>query len=161
MQETSAPKSRALISYSCRVVGDPFDAVEQGPQVDADQFNKILGYIESGNSQGNFSTMNGLKCLKFAGADLVCGGKRLGNKGYYIEPTVFANVRDEMKIAREEIFGPVQSILKFSDTTDVIKRANDTPYGLAAGILTNDLNTANRVARSLKAGKRKTKSIVR
>ena len=103
------------------------------------------------------------------GADLVCGGNRLGDKGYYIEPTVFANVRDEMKIAREEIFGPVQSILKFRDTDDVfvpvvsiavewrmsfqvIRRANDSPYGLAAGILCNDINTVNRVSRSLRAG---------
>ena len=99
----------------------------------------------------------------------MCGGNRLGDKGYYIEPTVFANVQDEMKIAREEIFGPVQSILKFRDTDDVfvpvvsiavewrmsfqaIRRANDSPYGLAAGILCNDINTVNRVSRSLRAG---------
>jgi len=87
-----------------RVVGDPFNEVEQGPQIDRAQFEKILGYIESGQEQG---------------AELICGGSRIGNKGYYIEPTVFGNVQDEMKIAREEIFGPVQAIFKFDDTEEV------------------------------------------
>jgi len=120
-----------------RVVGDPFTDVDQGPQVNQEQFAKIMGYIDSGNKQG---------------ADMVCGGHRIGERGYYIEPTVFANVKDEMDIARDEIFGPVQSILKFENIDEVIRRANDTTYGLAAGVLTNDLHTANRVSRSLKAG---------
>jgi len=85
-----------------------------------------MGYIESG---------------KQGGAKLATGGNRAGNKGYFIEPTVFTEVTDDMKIAREEIFGPVMSILKFSSYDEVIKRANDTNYGLAAGIVTNDIET--------------------
>eukprot|EP00210_Caulerpa_lentillifera_P009138 g8712.t1 len=120
-----------------KVVGDPFNEVEQGPQVDKDQFEKIMGYIQSGKEQG---------------ADLICGGSRVGNKGFYIEPTVFGNVQDEMKIAREEIFGPVQAIFKFEDTDEVIRRANDTTYGLAAGILSKNIDTVNQVSRALRAG---------
>uniref|UniRef100_A0ACD5VBY4 Uncharacterized protein n=1 Tax=Avena sativa TaxID=4498 RepID=A0ACD5VBY4_AVESA len=121
-----------------RVVGDPFrKGVEQGPQIDDEQFNKILGYIKSGvESQAN----------------LVTGGARLGDKGYYIKPTIFSDVQDGMKIAQEEIFGPVQSILKFNDLNEVIKRANASRYGLAAGVFTNNLNTANTLTRALKAG---------
>jgi len=85
-----------------------------------------MGYIESGKQQG---------------AHLATGGKRHGDKGYFIEPTVFTNVTDDMKIAREEIFGPVMSIFKFSDYDEVIKRANDTNYGLAAGIVTSNIET--------------------
>lgn len=85
---------------------------------------KILSYIDSGKSEG---------------ANLLTGGKRHGSKGYFVEPTVFADVKDEMKIAREEIFGPVMSILKFSDTEEVIKRANDNEYGLGAGLMCNDV----------------------
>ena len=71
-----------------------------------------------------------------------CGGERLGDKGYFIQPTVFSGVRDDMTIAREEIFGPVQSIFKFSSMEEVIERANDTSYGLAAGVLTSNINNA-------------------
>eukprot|EP00210_Caulerpa_lentillifera_P009161 g8734.t1 len=120
-----------------KVVGDPFTEVEQGPQIDRDQFQKVMKYIQSGKDQG---------------ADLICGGSRIGNKGFYIEPTLFGNVQDEMEIARDEIFGPVQSIFKFESTEEVIRRANDTTYGLAAGVLTNDIDTANRVSRALRAG---------
>ena len=87
-------------------VGDPFnDETEYGPIIDEFQFTKILGYIESGKQEG---------------AKLVAGGGRIGNKGFFIQPTVFADVRDDMKIAREEIFGPVMSILKFNDYNEVI-----------------------------------------
>src|ERR1051326_6517579 len=86
-------------------VGNPFDkATEQGPQVDQEQFNKLLGSIESGKSEK---------------AKLMAGGNRVGDKGYFIEPTVFADVQDNMKIAQEEIFGPVMSILKFKDIEEV------------------------------------------
>uniref|UniRef100_A0ACD5XXL7 Uncharacterized protein n=1 Tax=Avena sativa TaxID=4498 RepID=A0ACD5XXL7_AVESA len=121
-----------------RVVGDPFrKGVEQGPQIDDEQFNKILGYIKSGvESQAN----------------LVTGGARLGDKGYYIKPTIFSDVQDGMQIAQEEIFGPVQSIFKFNDLNEVIKRANASRYGLAAGVFTNNLNAANTLTRALKAG---------
>ncbi|CAN8278140.1 unnamed protein product [Cochlearia groenlandica] len=127
-------KARALK----RVVGDPFKkGIEQGPQVDLRQFEKVMKYIRSGIESN---------------ATLECGGDQIGNKGYFIQPTVFSNVKDDMLIAQDEIFGPVQSILKFSDVDEVIKRANDTRYGLAAGVFTKNLDTANRVSRALKAG---------
>ena len=119
-------------------VGDPFDAeTEQGPQIDQDQFDKIMGYIDLGRQQG---------------ARLVCGGNRVGSKGYFVEPTVFADVTDDMKIATDEIFGPVQSILKYDSLEEVIARANNSNYGLASGIVSNDINVINRLSRALKAG---------
>ncbi|KAL6838603.1 hypothetical protein ACP4OV_031560 [Aristida adscensionis] len=127
-------KARALK----RVVGDPFrKGVEQGPQIDDEQFNKILRYIRSGVDSG---------------ATLVTGGDKLGDKGFYIQPTIFSDVQDGMKIAQEEIFGPVQSILKFKDLDEVIKRANASNYGLAAGVFTNNIDTANTLTRALKVG---------
>lgn len=127
-------KARALK----RVVGDPFKkGVEQGPQIDTEQFEKVLRYIKSGVESS---------------ATLECGGGRLGNKGFYIQPTVFSNVKDDMLIAQDEIFGPVQTILKFKEIDEVIKRANSTRYGLAAGVFTRNINTANTLSRALKAG---------
>eukprot|EP00246_Nothoceros_aenigmaticus_P000424 TRINITY_DN10630_c0_g3_i1.p1 TRINITY_DN10630_c0_g3~~TRINITY_DN10630_c0_g3_i1.p1 ORF type:complete len:502 (-),score=94.84 TRINITY_DN10630_c0_g3_i1:336-1841(-) len=123
---------------SKRVLGDPFKAgVDQGPQVDDVQFNKILEYIDIGKQQG---------------AKLMCGGNRFGNRGFFIEPTVFAGVEDNMTIAKEEIFGPVMSILKFKTLEEVIKRANDTTYGLAAGIFTKSLDTSTTLSRAIRAG---------
>uniref|UniRef100_A0A5B7A9T1 Aldehyde dehydrogenase 1 n=1 Tax=Davidia involucrata TaxID=16924 RepID=A0A5B7A9T1_DAVIN len=120
------------------VVGDPFDpTVRQGPQVDKKQFEKILSYIEHGKREG---------------ATLLAGGKPCGKKGYYIEPTIFTDVMDDMLIANDEIFGPVMSLMKFKTIDEVIKRANATKYGLAAGIVTKDLNVANTVSRSIRAG---------
>ncbi|KAL3031475.1 hypothetical protein AAZX31_02G031800 [Glycine max] len=127
-------KARALK----RAVGDPFKGgIEQGPQIDSEQFQKILKYIRSGVESG---------------ATLETGGDRFGNSGFYIQPTVFSNVKDDMLIAKEEIFGPVQSILKFKDLDDVIQRANNTHYGLAAGVFTKNINTANTLTRALRAG---------
>lgn len=127
-------KARALK----RVVGDPFrKGVEQGPQVDKDQFHKVLGYVESGMEQG---------------ANLITGGGRLGSKGYYIKPTIFTDVKEGMKIFDEEIFGPVQSIAKFKTLDEVVQRANNTVYGLAAGIFSNNINTVNTLSRALRAG---------
>uniref|UniRef100_A0A1J3CZZ3 aldehyde dehydrogenase (NAD(+)) n=1 Tax=Noccaea caerulescens TaxID=107243 RepID=A0A1J3CZZ3_NOCCA len=127
-------KARALK----RVVGDPFKkGIEQGPQIDSEQFEKVLKYIRSGVESN---------------ATLECGGDKIGDKGYFIQPTVFSNVKDDMLIAQDEIFGPVQSILKFRDVDEVIRRANETRYGLAAGVFTKNLDTANRVSRALKAG---------
>jgi aldehyde dehydrogenase (NAD+) len=121
-----------------RVVGDPTDEkTEQGAQVDQEQYDKILGYIKSGQEQG---------------AKLECGGNRFGTRGFFIEPTVFTNVKDDMKIAEEEIFGPVMSILKFSDVNDVVKRANRTTYGLAAGVITKNITTALSLAHNIRAG---------
>ncbi|RAL51063.1 hypothetical protein DM860_005419 [Cuscuta australis] len=120
------------------IVGDPFHpSTHQGPQVDKKQFEKILSYFEHGRREG---------------ATLLAGGKRHDKVGYYIQPTIFSNVEDSMLIAKDEIFGPVISLLKFKTVEEAIKRANATKYGLAAGIVTNDLNTANTVSRSLKAG---------
>src|SRR5271154_5239640 len=121
-----------------RKVGDPFDAAtEQGPQVDEDQFHKVMGFIESGKKQG---------------AKLVCGGNRVGDRGYFIEPTVFADVQDNMKIAEEEIFGPVLSIIKFKSIEEVVDRANRTAYGLAAAVWTRDIAKALAIANSVRAG---------
>jgi len=129
---------KAVEKAQNRVVGDPWDPKTQsGPQIDEEQMNKILELIESGKKQG---------------AKLLCGGKRKGDKGYFIESTVFADVTDDMRIAKEEIFGPVQQILKFSDIDDVIERANNTSYGLAAAVFTNDLDKALTLANSLQAG---------
>lgn len=121
-----------------RIVGDPFKkGVEQGPQIDSEQFEKILGFIRSGNESN---------------ATLECGGGRIGSKGYYVQPTVFSNVQDDMLIAQEEIFGPVQSILKFKDLNEAIRRANASKYGLAAGVFTKNINTANTLMRALRVG---------
>jgi len=121
-----------------RTVGDPFDAKnESGPQIDDDQFKKILELIESGKKEG---------------AKLMCGGGRQGEKGFFIQPTVFADVKDSMRIAREEIFGPVQQIIKFKTLEEVIPRANDTRYGLAAAVFTKDIDKAITIANSLQAG---------
>ncbi|MCO5600978.1 hypothetical protein L7F22_055095 [Adiantum nelumboides] len=130
--------NKAVEKAKKRVVGDPFKAgVEQGPQANETQFKKILEYIESGKGEG---------------AQLLTGGNPVGNKGYYIEPTIFGDVKDDMKIAREEIFGPVMSVLKFKTLDEVVKRANNSTYGLAAAVVTKDIDVANRLARSFRAG---------
>jgi aldehyde dehydrogenase (NAD+) len=119
-------------------VGDPLDpATEQGPQVDDAQFDKVMSYIEAGKSEG---------------AKMLTGGDRVGKKGYFIRPTVFGDVKDDMKIAQEEIFGPVMSILKFRDVDDLIDRANKTMYGLAAGVWTKDIGKAHAIANGVRAG---------
>lgn len=130
--ERSAARAKA------RTVGNPFDLkVEQGPQVDNEQLEKILCMIDSGKAEG---------------AKLLYGGSRIGEKGYFVEPTVFADVKDDMKIAREEIFGPVQQILRFNDLDEVIERANKTDYGLAAAVFTKDIDKANHLVQGLRAG---------
>jgi aldehyde dehydrogenase (NAD+) len=111
---------------------------QQGPQVSQEQQEKILEYIKSGKEQG---------------ARLLLGGGR-GNfkKGYFVEPTVFADVRDDMKIAQEEIFGPVMSILKYKSIDEVIQRANKTKYGLAGSVWTQNFAVAQKIVKSLRAG---------
>jgi len=129
---------KMLTSAKARRLGDPFDPnTTQGPQVDADQFNKIMSYIDKGKSEG-------AKCL--------AGGSRFGNKGYFIEPTIFTGVTDEMAIAKDEIFGPVMSILPFQGMDEIITRANSTHYGLAAAVWTKDVQKAHRFAASVRAG---------
>ncbi|XP_067093686.1 aldehyde dehydrogenase, mitochondrial-like [Osmerus mordax] len=121
-----------------RVVGDPFNlTTDQGPQVDEDQFQKILGYISSGKKEG---------------AKLMCGGGAAADRGYFIQPTIFGDVQDNMTIAREEIFGPVMQILKFKNLEEVVERANDTMYGLASAVFTKDIDKAHYISSGLRTG---------
>jgi aldehyde dehydrogenase (NAD+) len=121
-----------------RKLGDPLDAAtDQGPQVSREQMDKILGYVALGREQG---------------ARLVTGGRRFGDRGFFVEPTVFDGVRDDMAIARDEIFGPVVSVLPVAGVDEVIRRANGTYYGLAAAVWTRDLDKAHLFAREVKAG---------
>lgn len=120
------------------VIGDPLDETTNfGPLVSDRQMQIVQGFIAQGISEG---------------ARLVCGGRRLERPGYYLAPTVFADVSDQMTIAREEIFGPVLSILDFDDEGDVVARANNTEYGLSAGVFTRDISRAHRVIGKLQAG---------
>lgn len=127
---------KAAARANSRTVGDPFGDVEQGPQISQEQFDKVMSYIDHG---------------KASGATLLAGGNRVGVKGYYVQPTVFA-VDDEMTIAKEEIFGPVMSIMRWSDPDEMIRRANNTQYGLAAGVWTDNIHMSNKFARGLRAG---------
>src|SRR5262249_52796240 len=121
-----------------RKVGDPFDPeTEQGPQVSQEQCDRVMSFIEAGQKEG---------------AKMLCGGKRVGDRGYFIEPTIFDNVTDEMKIAKDEIFGPVMNILKFKDVDEVIRRGNQTHFGLAAAVWTRDITKAHRLSNGLRAG---------
>ncbi|XP_072259258.1 aldehyde dehydrogenase X, mitochondrial-like [Pyxicephalus adspersus] len=129
---------RAVEKANSRKIGDPFESdTQHGPQIGQKQFDAILNYIQIGKNEG---------------AKLVSGGERYGDQGFFIKPTVFADVHDNMRIAKEEIFGPVQSILKFKTIDEVIERANNTKYGLAAGVVTKDLDKAMHLTRSLQAG---------
>ncbi|KAF2880444.1 hypothetical protein ILUMI_25722 [Ignelater luminosus] len=129
---------RATEKAKARKVGDPFaNGIQQGPQIDQDMFNKVLRLIESGKKEG---------------AKLETGGEKIGNEGFFIQPTVFSNVTDNMTIAKEEIFGPVQSIFKFNTLDEVIERANNTNYGLASGVVTKDINNALVFAQAVQAG---------
>mmetsp|Transcript_22319 Transcript_22319/g.35708 ORF Transcript_22319/g.35708 Transcript_22319/m.35708 type:complete len:351 (-) Transcript_22319:21-1073(-) len=129
---------KSVARAKSRITGDPMvRGVEHGAQVNEAQFNKILEMIDQGVRQG---------------AKLECGGKRLGAKGYFIEPTVLSNVSDDNICAREEIFGPVQTILRFRTVEEVVRRANDSAYGLASGVFTNDLDVAMKMSMQLRAG---------
>lgn len=120
------------------VIGDPLnEQTSFGPMVSEKQMKIVLDYIEKGEKEG---------------ARLVTGGKRLDRDGFYLQPTVFAEVTDEMTIAREEIFGPVMAVLDFETEEDAIRRANDTEFGLSAGVFTRDLSRAHRVIGQLEAG---------
>jgi phenylacetaldehyde dehydrogenase len=108
-----------------------------GPLVSEEQLNRVCGYLESGVKEG---------------AKAVVGGSREGDKGYFVKPTVLVNTNDKMKVVQEEIFGPVVTATPFSDMNEIISRANDTVYGLAAGVWTRDVKKAHAVASKLKAG---------
>jgi aldehyde dehydrogenase (NAD+) len=121
-----------------RRLGNPLSPdTEQGPQVDKAQFDKIMSYIEKGNAEG-------AKC--------VAGGDRFGDRGYFVQPTIFDGVTDSMSIAQDEIFGPVMSILTFDDWEDLLARANNTFYGLAAAIWTKNISRAHEFAKRVRAG---------
>jgi len=120
-----------------RTVGDPFTAVDQGPQQNKRQFGKVLDYVQKGKEEG---------------ATLLMGGNQIGTDGYFVESTIFGDVKDDMAIAKDEIFGPVMQIMKFKDTEDVIKRANNTAFGLAGAVFSQNINTVNHVSRALQCG---------
>ncbi|KAF2021786.1 aldehyde dehydrogenase-like protein [Aaosphaeria arxii CBS 175.79] len=123
------------------VVGDPFkDDTFQGPQVTKTQFERVLSYIDAGKKEG---------------ATLVAGGeayKNVGGKGFFVSPTIFTNVKDDMKIYREEVFGPFVVISSFKTEEEAIQRANDTTYGLGAAVFTQDITKGHRLARLIEAG---------
>ena len=119
-------------------IGNPFsEDTSNGPQVSKDQWEKIMGYIAIGQSEG---------------AKLVCGGEKYENTGYFVAPTIFVDIKDDMRISREEIFGPVVTITSFKTEEDVIRRANDSKYGLAAAIFTQDITRAHKIAAKIQAG---------
>ncbi|OYT70232.1 MAG: betaine-aldehyde dehydrogenase [Chloracidobacterium sp. CP2_5A] len=119
-------------------VGEGFDpATQMGPLVSETQLQRVTGYLESGEK---------------AGAKALAGGGRVGDKGYFVAPTVLTDVTDDMKVVQEEIFGPVVTAMKFSDIQEVSARANNTVYGLGAGIWTRDISKAHALAAEIKAG---------
>jgi betaine-aldehyde dehydrogenase len=119
-------------------VGDPFDPETQmGPLVSREHYQKVLRYMD---------------IAKGSAAHHVCGGDAVGDGGLYVSPAVFADCGDDMPFVREEVFGPLMSVLKFASEDEALQRANDTSFGLAAAVFTNNLNRAHRVANALQAG---------
>jgi acyl-CoA reductase-like NAD-dependent aldehyde dehydrogenase len=120
------------------IVGDPLHPkTRTGSLVSQEQLDRVLSYIEKGKNEG---------------ANILVGGERVGVEGFYLQPTIFDNVNNNMTIAQEEIFGPVASVITFDGIDEAIKIANDSSFGLAAGVWTNDIKKAIRFAKSVKAG---------
>jgi betaine-aldehyde dehydrogenase len=130
--------SRLMERVGKAILGDPMDeATNFGPMVSQRQRDIVEDFISKGKEEG---------------ARLICGGKRLDQPGFWITPVIFSDVTDNMSIAREEIFGPVLSVLDFEDEAEVLIRANETQYGLAAGVFTLNLTRAHRMVKALEAG---------
>ena len=125
------------IAKSIKVAPGTEPDAQMGPLISDEQFEKVLGYLESGREQG---------------AEAVIGGERSGHRGYFVQPTVLTNTSPEMKVVREEIFGPVVCAIPFDSPDEIIAPANDTNYGLAAGVFTRDISKAHRTAKRLRAG---------
>ena len=129
----------ALTRYTSKVkAGDPLDPrTTVGPLVSKEQFNRVKSYLELGKREGANATL---------------GGEVGTGKGYFVDPAIFTGVKNNMRIAQEEIFGPVAAVIPFKDENDAVLQGNDTTYGLAAAVWTNDVSRAHKVARALKAG---------
>jgi aldehyde dehydrogenase (NAD+) len=119
-------------------LGDPLDkATAMGPVVSAVQMHRVLEYVDIGRREG---------------AELAAGGVRVGSTGFFVAPTVFANVEHSMRISQEEIFGPVATVIRFKDDDDALRIANGTRYSLAAGVWSEDIRRIHRFIKRLKAG---------
>jgi phenylacetaldehyde dehydrogenase len=135
MDEFAAELATAVSAFR---VGDPFEeATMLGPVVSAEQFDRVNSYVSLGLREG---------------AQIVLGGERFDNPGYFVQPTVFRGVSNDMRLAREEIFGPVAALIPFRDADEAVGIANDTDYGLAAAVATTSVSTAHSLARRLHAG---------
>jgi len=135
--------AKAVEAFNKIVVGDPFEMTTQmGALIYESHLNDVLNYIEIGKKEG---------------AKVACGGTRITDngldKGFFMRPTLLTDVTNDMRVAQEEIFGPVACVIKFKDEEDVIKMANDSIYGLAGGVWTQDINRAVRVSRAIEAGR--------
>ncbi|TFK17576.1 indole-3-acetaldehyde dehydrogenase [Coprinopsis marcescibilis] len=142
VQEGVYDEFLAKISAAAKALGDaagdPFaEGTQHGPQISKTQVDRVMSYIESGKAEG---------------ATVHVGGVRIGDEGYFVQPTVFTDVNKDMKIAREEIFGPVTAVFKFKTEEEVIELANDTVYGLAAYVFSENIRRGLRVANALEAG---------